>query len=375
MDEDVRRPALLNSASFGEPSARTRDAMRAHLKLEDEFGAIAAREQYDHDAIRSSAARLIGAAPAGIAFPASTSEGWAKAVLSLPMRGRKALITPWEWGPHGILLERLGLKLEIMPVIGDTDADRQPRLDLDRIAEMIDTETALVSAPMISSATGIRVDVEALGALARPDGCWFVVDGAQTLGHMPVDVAAIRCDVFAATARKWLRGPAGSAVLAISDAALEAMGPNLMPSLGGMVWEDGRLQDVEPANRFESFDRADAVRVGLGAAVDDALEADLSKTSVTLLQQAREIAARLDQLDGCCIFPSDSAIVAFTWSDPDRDRAVWHALADAHLLISQPGPHYEPWSDLQSPVLRISAAADARATDIDRFFRVVEAAL
>src|SRR5690606_4420894 len=108
---------------------------------------------------------------------------------------------------------------------------------------------------------------EAVGAVCEEEGVPYVVDACQAVGQLPIDVAELRCDFLAATARKLLRGPRGAGVLYVSDRALERGAYPLDVDTRGAAWveaDDFRL--APDARRFENWEVAYALVLGQGAA-------------------------------------------------------------------------------------------------------------
>ena len=86
----------------------------------------------------------------------------------------------------------------------------------------------------ITSAAAIRFPVDKLCARARARGVFSIVDGAQSCGHVPVDVHAMQCDAFYTSASKWLMAPRGISFLYIAAAAQ----PRLWTTLASDHWDD-----------------------------------------------------------------------------------------------------------------------------------------
>ena len=96
-------------------------------------------------------------------------------------------IVPWQ-----MLAERTGAKLRYIPITGD-----EGLLDLDKLDSLLTPEVKLFAMVHISNALGTVNPVTELCARARRLGITTLVDGAQSAGHMPVDVQAIGCDFYA----------------------------------------------------------------------------------------------------------------------------------------------------------------------------------
>jgi selenocysteine lyase/cysteine desulfurase len=84
---------------------------------------------------------------------------------------------------------------------------------VERFAAAISERTKVVAVPHMTSALGIVMPVAEIAALARAKGAFVVVDGAQSLGQIPVDVKKLGCDAFFSSPHKWLLAPKGSGLL------------------------------------------------------------------------------------------------------------------------------------------------------------------
>jgi selenocysteine lyase/cysteine desulfurase len=100
------------------------------------------------------------------------------------------------------------------------------------MAAAITPRTKVLSFSHLLSSTGLRMPVAALCALARTRGCVSVVDGAQALGGVVVDVKALGCDVYATSGHKWLLAPKGTGLLYLN--------PSLGAHVDPIVLQSGR---------------------------------------------------------------------------------------------------------------------------------------
>jgi selenocysteine lyase/cysteine desulfurase len=132
--------------------------------------------------------------------------------------------------------------------------------------------------------------VEALGEVAEAAGVPYLVDGCQAVGQIPVDVAKLRCDFFSGTARKFLRGPRGIGFLYVSDRALQRGDFPLYIDMRGADWVSADSFAPAPdARRFENWEFAYSLVLGMGEAARYALEVGLERGG----SRARELAATL----------------------------------------------------------------------------------
>ncbi len=166
-------------------------------------------------------------------------------------------IVPWQ-----ILAEQIGFRLRYIPI---TD---NGLLDLDAYAALLrDEPVKLVSVMHVSNVLGTVNPVKEMAAQAHAAGALFMVDGAQSVPHLSVDVQALDVDFLAFSGHK-MAGPTGIGVLYGKRALLETMPPFLgggemikKVTLEGSTWND-------LPHKFEAGTPAIAQAVGLGAAVD-----------------------------------------------------------------------------------------------------------
>ncbi|MEV6925756.1 cysteine desulfurase [Dactylosporangium sp. NPDC051485] len=165
-------------------------------------------------------------------------------------------IVPWQ-----LLAQRTGATLRWF---GLTD---EGRLDLSDIDELINPRTKLVAFVHYSNILGTINPVELLVAKAREVGALVLLDGSQSVPHVPVDAAALGADFIAFTGHKML-GPTGIGALWGRFELLDAMPPFLG---GGSMIETVSMTGttfMPPPARFEAGTPPIAQAVGLGAAVD-----------------------------------------------------------------------------------------------------------
>jgi cysteine desulfurase/selenocysteine lyase len=124
-----------------------------------------------------------------------------------------ANIVPWQ-----MLCEEKGAKLRVVPITDDGE------VVMEDYARLFNARTKLVSVTHVSNALGTINPVEEMAAIARRHGVPIMIDGAQAVQHMAVDVQALDCDFYAFTGHK-VYGPTGVGVLYGKAALLEKMRP------------------------------------------------------------------------------------------------------------------------------------------------------
>ena len=165
-------------------------------------------------------------------------------------------LVPWQQ-----LARRKGAKVRILPLAEDHT------LDMDAVDSIIGQRTRLLAMSHASNAVGTINPVKELAAKARAVGAAVLVDGAQSVPHMPVDAQDMDCDFLAFSGHKML-GPTGIGGLYVKRAVLERMNPFLTG--GEMVlavsYEKASWNDLPM--RFEAGTPNIADAIALGAAVD-----------------------------------------------------------------------------------------------------------
>lgn len=167
-----------------------------------------------------------------------------------------ANIVPWQQ-----LAERKGCRLRVIPV------DDRGQLLMDEYAKLLGPRTRLVSITQVSNALGTITPVREIGAMAHAVGAKVLVDGAQSVSHMPVDVRAMDADWFVLSGHK-LFAPTGIGVLYGKEALLNETQPW---QGGGNMIKDVTFEHTQYQNapvRFEAGTGNIADAVGLGAAID-----------------------------------------------------------------------------------------------------------
>jgi cysteine desulfurase/selenocysteine lyase len=166
-------------------------------------------------------------------------------------------LVPWQ-----LLAERTGARLAYVPVTGD-----EGLLDLSQLDALLTPQVKLFAMVHISNSMGTVNPVAEMCARARQRGITTLVDGAQSAGHLPVDVAAIGCDFFAFSGHK-ICGPTGIGVLWGRPEVLDAMPP--WQGGGEMILSVGyhHTEYKHAPHRFEAGTPDISGPIGLHAAMD-----------------------------------------------------------------------------------------------------------
>ena len=167
-----------------------------------------------------------------------------------------ANIVPWQQ-----LAAEKGARLRVAPV------DDRGQVILEEFEKLLGPRTRIVSVSQVSNALGTIVPVREIVAMGHRHGARVLVDGAQAVSHMPVDVQALDCDFYVFSGHK-VFGPTGIGALYGKSDVLEAMPPW---QGGGNMISDVTFEKTSyqpPPARFEAGTGNIADAVGLGAALD-----------------------------------------------------------------------------------------------------------
>jgi cysteine desulfurase/selenocysteine lyase len=222
------------------------------------------------EAARAALARFINApSPRQVIFTRNTTEAinlvaysWGRrnvgpgdVILTSELEHHSNLV-PWQ-----ALAQETGARLEFIPV------DDVGRLRLEALDALLDERVKLVAVTHVSNALGTIVPVAEIIRRAHAVGAVVLVDGAQSVPHLPVDVRALDCDFLAFSGHK-MAGPMGVGALYGRRALLEAMPPFLYG--GSMIRKVGLRESTwaDLPAKFEAGTPSAGEAIGLGVAVD-----------------------------------------------------------------------------------------------------------
>ena len=304
--------------------------------------ALSMRATDVYEGARARVAKFVNAAdPAEIVFTRGTTEAinlvassWGGAylktgdVILLTETEHHSNLVPWQ-----LIAQRTGATLRFVPVLG---ANAEGGLDFAQLDALLTPDVKLFAFTHVSNTLGSINPVADLCAKARARGVVTVIDGAQSIGHLPVDVRAIGCDFYAFSAHK-MAGPTGIGALYGRQKLLDAMPP--YQGGGGMIAQvDCTTARWKPSpERFEAGTPNFADAAGLAAACDylDALDrAEIARHDNALAQLAYE---KLSALPGIRLLgpragESRSGLVSFAFADVHAHDVVTFADEDGIAL-------------------------------------------
>ncbi len=258
-------------------------------------------------------------------------------------------IVPWI-----MLSDELGIELRYVPI------DGSGRLDLSNFEKFCDG-AKLVCVSAMSNVLGTINPVTEMSKVAHDHGALVVVDGAQSVPHLPVDIQELGADFLAFSGHKMM-GPTGIGVLWANATILEAMPPFL--GGGGMILDvkPEKFLPADPPDRFEAGTPPIAEAVGLAAAVDYLQSIGMGQ----IRSHERSLTAfALESIgeklgDDCRIFGPPAG--------DDRGGVMSFSYRDVHAhdiaqVLDQYGVCVRPGHHCAKPLMRkLGVAATARAS-------------
>jgi selenocysteine lyase/cysteine desulfurase len=174
--------------------------------------------------VRAAVGRVIGAGAAEIALTQNATMGMSFLANGLDLAPGDEVLSTDQEHPGGIcawrlLAKRRGVSVKELPL--EPALAGGPEAIVALFARAITPRTRVVVFSHVTSGLGVRMPARELCALAREAGALALVDGAQAVGQMAVDVAALGCDAYVASPHKWLLAPKGTGFLYIRQGAQE----------------------------------------------------------------------------------------------------------------------------------------------------------
>jgi cysteine desulfurase / selenocysteine lyase len=357
------------------------DAVISHLQLEAHIGGYEAADQA-RDAIKhvyDAVAELIDCSPDEVAIVENATRAWDLAFYSIPFQlGDRILTAMAEYGSNYIAFLQIAKKTGAMVEAIPSDAAGQ--LSLDALQNTIDERVKLIAVTHVPTNGGLVNPVAEVGKIARKNGILYLVDACQSVGQIPIDVEQIGCDLLSATGRKYLRGPRGTGFLYVRNTVLEQLEPPFLDMFAATWLSKDRYEMQPDARRFETFEANYAARIGLGVAIDYALQWDLTTIWRRIKTLAYALRTRLSTLPGVIVRDrgaTQGGIVTFTVEDKDP-QDIKTALSQQQINVTVT-PRRATLLDMDARGLESMVRASVHyynsEEEIERFCKTVESLL
>jgi len=346
----TQRYAYLNAASVAPLAGPVRAAIEVFLDRQGEEPFDEAHWWKLREQVRALVGQLLRVRPETCTFTRNTTVGLSLVAAGLDWHAGDnvvgiqgeypANIYPW------MALKDRGVELRLyQPVEG--------RVDPGGLLDRCDSQTRLVALSHVQFWNGFRSDLDAIGRGCRERDIFLVVDGAQAVGGLDVDVGTLPVDFLAAGAQKWLLGPLGIGVSYIGPRIFERLRP-VSVGTDSVVKDHEYFQydlTLKPnARRFEEATPNLPGVLGLGAALNLLVRAGMARVEAHVLRLAQLMRDELPRRGYHLVAPGRtpverSGIVSFRHPRmvPDEVEA---RLRDARVILSRRGdflrasPHY-----------------------------------
>jgi len=335
--------AYLNTGSSGPPPSYVIEAMReadvlcsgpAYL----EGVGLFAHQAQTNSRAREAAARLVGGGADDVALTQNTTQGMNLGVASINWRGGDEVVSvttehPGCLVPLHNLKARFGVKVNLV----------SPPVTPEKIEAALTPRTRLVALSHVDWTNGVVLPLREICAVAREREVLILVDGAQSVGNVPVDVPATGADMYAFTGHKWVLGPEGMGAFYVRP-GLPVYSPNAgflsLPAPADFnVKGDYELRS--DARRFEASTMSPALAGGFAAAAEAAYERG-SAWFEEIQHRADLLLGLLSELPRVTIRsprPAQSGLVSFKVEGVPAQDAVERLLGQGFILRYLPGPH------------------------------------
>jgi selenocysteine lyase/cysteine desulfurase len=239
----LERLSYLNAGTEGPVPRRAAEAVHRRIDFETEGGRCG-KPYFESvkgmaEELRTAYAGVLACEPAEVALTGSTTDGVNTVLAGLDLRAGDEVITtdeehPGLLAPLGRARRRYGIEVRVVP--------------FNELAGAVTPSTRLIACSHVSWVSGRVMDAGALTATGVP----VLLDAAQAIGAVPIDVRALGCDFYAASGQKWLCGPEGSGCLYVKPERLDEL---LIPWPGyGSVADPMRALEFEPADGTARLD-------------------------------------------------------------------------------------------------------------------------
>ena len=307
------RLVYLDSAATSQKPFAVIDAMadyytQTNANVRRGVYSLAAESDRRFEAARASIARLVNASVDGLVVTKNVTEAinlvaWAWGIRTLrpgdevvvSLMEHHSNIVPWQ-----LVCKITGATVRYCPITSDHE------LDMDALRGMIGERTRMVSIVHVSNALGTINPVREIADMAQAVGALMLVDGAQSVPHMPVDFEELGCDFLAFTGHKML-GPTGIGILVARPQTLDGIEPFMG---GGEMIADVTTEGstwAEGPRKFEAGTPPIAEVIGLGAAAEYLMAIGLDQVRAHELALTDYALNALKELEGIRVFgPADA---------------------------------------------------------------------
>jgi len=323
-------------------------------------------------AVRTQACEFFGCGEDTLAFTRNATEGMNLVARGLQFSSGDEIVMTTHEHPGGALpwfalREDTGIRIRTVdPGAGGDDT-------LGRVANLLTARTRVVMVSHITCTAGLVMPVPEIADLCRRRGVICVVDGAQAVGQVPVDLRSLGCDFYVASGHKWLLAPKGTGLMYVREEMLDRWRPSYVGAYSdaGFDLVAGTFNRLRPASASEYGTRSTPVLLGLAAAMDFLTTVGVDNAATRGAYLANRLRAGLAPLNGVEILTAaepgwSAAILAFKLPEEGGNPWDW-----CNLLRTEHGMRLRPVGEAGLNVVRASTDVFNSEAEVDRLVEVL----
>ena len=289
----------LNTGWSGPSPEPVLDAIKARIDYESAEGPVSKPVlESGHeieDGTRQAVAGLLNVAPDELALTQNTTEG-----LNMVMSG-----FPWQEGDEIITFDiehlsvmipclyaerRHGVKVRVVELGTNDEWDAI----LSKVEAQMSPRTRMIAFSHIQFSCGLRMPLEGIRSLTKDKGIYMLVDGAQTPGHIALDLSGMGVDFYSTPGHKWMLGPEGTGALFIRRDHIEMINPSYVGHSAVNTEKKPLEFELSGMNKFKVSTTSAALAAGYGAAIgfiNDAGPTEIEARNIALSSYLKAKAA------------------------------------------------------------------------------------
>ncbi|MBV7334054.1 aminotransferase class V-fold PLP-dependent enzyme [Chloroflexi bacterium TSY] len=380
----TREVAYFQTGTYGPATNPVLKTVREVMEAEAHHGPATPAGRASHverEAVaRSQLARLLNVPNEELAIMINTSRAMQLVIHGIKWQpGDELIMTSSEhvstYGVSHELRNEYGVHVKVIP------ADQGDDVLLENLSSALTERTKLVCISHISSPDGCLLPVRETADISHEWGAPVVLDVAQTVGQMPVDLAALNCDYVVGSGHKWLLGPMGTGFVVVSNKRLPNYRPNFIPDRNPWTLEDAPTPVATASSRSEIGTYNHALVVGLGKAVEIAESIGLDTIQATAAGLTQTLREGVFQIDRARIITSleegkyagISSLMFDGFTKTDMDALVEHLYERQKVVVKAQWLTAPP--DPVKVAMRISVAAYNTQDEVGRLLEGIEEGL
>lgn len=291
-----------NNAGASLPPDVVVETMIDYLNEEATYGGYETEAKYQGqlENVYTLIAELINANVDEVAIAENASTAWGIAFNGVDFKKDDVIITcEMEYVTNLIgflnVQKKFGVEVKVIP------NDEKGNFPLQALEEAITPQTKLIAVTEIASTSGCMIPIVEIGKIARRHNILYLVDACQSAGHVPIDVKEIDCDMLSVTGRKYLRAPRGTGFLYVRKEVQDQIKPIFMDNhaTDWVSLDDYQLRN--DARRYELYERNRALTLGLGKAIEYALNIGMDRIWDRIKYLSALLRGQLSQIDGLTV--------------------------------------------------------------------------